>query len=117
MYASSTYADADPSYTVIPDTIDDDDDSNTPEIPNPDLGATQKHGSNDGFGVFRDRRFWNGTGNVVPTYDGVYVSGGLGFTSANWDFSTVEARGYPVLKAEDERGWGDSEPEFSTLLS
>ena len=87
MYASSTYADADPSYTVIPDT-------------DPDCGADKNHGANAGYGVFRDRRFWYGTGNVVLT-NGIYTSGGLGLTSDNWDFSTVEARGYPVLKAED----------------
>jgi hypothetical protein len=44
------------------------------------------------MGIFRNRNFWKDA--VVA--DG---SGGLGFSEADWSFTTVESRCYPVLRA------------------
>ena len=77
LYDSSVYGDPSPAGGVVANG-------------DPDKGQDKKHGADAHFGNFRDRTFWgNADGSV-----------GLKFNSTtNWDFSTVEARGYPILRA------------------
>jgi hypothetical protein len=75
LYESNTYGDGEPKRTIIP--VEEDVDS----LP---------HGKAVSEGTFRQRSFWqNKPGDTSP---------GMGFKSEHWDFSTVEERGYPVLK-------------------
>jgi hypothetical protein len=46
-------------------------------------GDTTKHGADAHLGIFRSRDFWQTT---------------LNFSNANWIFTTVEGRGYPILR-------------------
>ncbi|WP_461256086.1 hypothetical protein [Treponema sp. R80B11-R83G3] len=50
-----------------------------------------KDGEDAGLGDFRNRDFWRTT---------------LGFSDSAWDFSTVESRGYPILRGPDGRVLG-----------
>ena len=68
-------------------------------------GRGNKDGADAHYGIFRDRRFWTNPPpfdpTVPPDHNSVVFDiavHGLGFSSVNWDFSTVEERGYPVLR-------------------
>jgi hypothetical protein len=68
LYQSDTYAAGILTMTPAPGTH------------NP--GGGGRDGADAHNGNFRDRTFWTG----------------LGFSAAVWDFSTVESRGYPILR-------------------
>jgi hypothetical protein len=55
-----------------------------PTATTPTSSAGGKDGQDAHLGILRDRTFWETT---------------LGFAAANWSFTTVEGRGYPVLRA------------------
>jgi hypothetical protein len=69
LYSSGTYGNSREESTVYPSEA---------------IAANNYHGADANLGDFRNRSFWTTS---------------LGFAAANWDFVTVEGRGYPILRA------------------
>jgi len=77
LYTSAVYGDGRPVELIAgsPETTD-----------NPIPAAANKHGADAHLGTFRSISFWQTT---------------LGFSDANWIFTTVSYYGYPILKGAD----------------
>jgi hypothetical protein len=56
-----------------------------------------KDGKDAHLGTFRSRSFWQNALDHV-------TAPGLGFSGDNWIFTTVEDRGYPILRRPDAAG-------------
>jgi hypothetical protein len=71
----------------------------THSIPSTQIGNETNHkdGKDAHLGTFRSRTFWQNAPNHA-------TAPGLGFSSSNWIFTTVEDRGYPILRQPDANG-------------
>jgi hypothetical protein len=83
LYESDIYGNGRPKETRITDDPDD------------TIAAASKHGKAVSEGTFRQRSFWQNA-------PGLETNPGMGFKSEHWDFSTIEERGHPVLRASPD---------------